>query len=96
MGCLFTHKWVRNVSNIRSVLPYRTCELCGTVQRGIYDPFWNEIAWETMRERGSIKLAQIKIVRQRAPRVDQLAHSLGLRRSRMSDMMGSRKSAPLA
>jgi hypothetical protein len=55
------------------------------MQRGIYDRFWNYLIWETMRERTYIKSQQLKIVRERSSRLDQLAHTLGLRRSRMSD-----------
>jgi len=117
--CLFTHKWVRKASNVRSVLPYRTCERCGMMQRGIYDPSWRDIAWETMRERAYTKSMQIQIARQpsspwetiverayitpeqvqivRKPssRLDQLTHSLGLRRSRMSDRAESGKQSAM-
>jgi len=82
--CLFAHKWVRKESNIRSVLAYRTCERCGMVQRG-FDIFEGDISWETIRERADIDWERIQFVRQPSSRLDQLAHSLGLRRSRMSD-----------
>lgn len=113
MRCLFGHKWVRKASNVRSLLPYRTCERCGTMQRGIYDPFWRDIAWETIRERAYTTPVQIQIARQpsvpwetivehahvtwervqivRKPSswIDQLTHSMGLRRSRKRDRRGS-------
>ena len=34
------------------------------MQRGIYDTFWRDIAWETMRERAYTKSVQIQIARQ--------------------------------
>ena len=80
--CLFTHKWGRKIFD-GSAFYCRTCERCGTMQRGIYD------TWETMRERGYLRSQQITIVRQPPSRLDQFAHSLGLRRSRMSDSTGS-------
>ena len=49
--CLFAHKWIMKASDLRSPIPYRTCADCGTIQRGIYDPFWRDIEWETIRER---------------------------------------------
>jgi hypothetical protein len=85
------------------------------MQRGIYDPFWRDINWETMRERAYTTSAQIQVARQpsvpwetmaerayvtwegikvvRKPSswLDELTHSLGLRRSRMSDRRGSGK-----
>jgi hypothetical protein len=92
MRCLFTHKWAMgNVLNVRSFHPYRTCQHCGTMQRGIYDSFWRDISWETMRERSYIKSEQAQIVRQPSSRLDHLAHSLGLRRSRASDGRRSAK-----
>lgn len=91
--CLLTHKWAIgtefNVRSpgpyVKSVLPYRTCERCGTMQRGIFKALWRDISWETIRERTYIKSQQRLIVRRPSPRLDQLAHTLGLRRSRMSD-----------
>lgn len=115
MRCLFAHKWIRKVPNVRSALPVRTCERCGTMQRGIYDPFWRDIAWETMRERAYTKSVQIQIARLpaspwetivaranvtwervrffRKPSswLDQLTHSLRLRRNRMTDRVRSGK-----
>lgn len=93
MRCLLTHKWVIgtefNVRSpgpyVRSVLPYRTCERCGTMQRGIFKALWTDISWETIRERAYVKSQQRAIVRHPSSRLDQLAHTLGLRRCRMSD-----------
>ena len=70
---------------VRHVLPYRTCERCGTMQRGAHDTYSGGIAWETMRERTYIKSEQLRIVRRSASRLQQLAHTLGLRRSRRDD-----------
>lgn len=55
------------------------------MQRGIYDRFWDYMVWETMRERTYIKSQQLNIVREPSSRLDRLAHTLRLRRSRMSD-----------
>lgn len=103
MRCLFTHKWVvGNNFDLRSrdpdisfVIPYRTCERCGTMQRGICDASWGDMSWETMREGVYVISEQIRIVRQPISRLDKLAHSLGLRRSRMTDQMGSKQRSPL-
>jgi len=93
MRCLLIHKWVlgktfnvrSRIPYVRSVLPYRICERCGSMQRGTYDAYSGDVAWETMRERTYIKSEQIRIVRRTSSRLEQLAHTLGLRRSRMSD-----------
>jgi hypothetical protein len=93
MRCLFTHKWVmRREFDFRSrapditfAIPHRTCERCGTMQRGTYDTSFRGISWETMRERVYNISEQCGIIRQSSSRLDQLVHSLGLRRSRMSD-----------
>jgi len=82
MSCLFKHKWGRKIFD-GSAFYCRTCERCGKMQRGIYG------AWETMRERDYIKSQQIEIVRERSSRLAQLAHSLRLRRTRMSDRTNS-------
>jgi hypothetical protein len=95
MRCLFKHKWIMGkafhvksrVPYVRHVLPSRTCERCGTMQRGNIQSFSRDIAWETMRERIYIKSEQIHIVRHPSSWLDQLAHTLGLRRSRMRDKM---------
>jgi len=93
MHCLFAHKWhmgkllrfTSRVPRARPALYFRTCDRCGTVQRGIYDILLGGISWETLRKRDFSKLEQIRIVRQRSSRLDQLAHSLNLRRCRISD-----------
>jgi hypothetical protein len=119
MHCLVTHKWVIKPLNAESRLPYRLCERCGTMQRGIYDVFWKDISWETLRERAYTKSMQIQIarepsspwetlrehahitlgkvpfVRKTTSRLDQLAHSLGLRRTRKSDRRGAEKRSAL-
>ena len=59
MRCLLRHKWVRKATDLRSGVPIRTCEHCGTMQRGIYDPFWRDISWETIRERVFIGPTQV-------------------------------------
>ena len=55
------------------------------MQRSVYDAVYQDVAWETVREREFIRSQQIQIVRKPVSRLDQLAHTLGLRRSRMSD-----------
>ena len=82
--CLFVHKWVTNESSNKSVLVYRTCERCGTMQRA-FDIFHGDISWETLRERAGVEPEQIEFVRQPSSRLERLAHSLALRRSRMND-----------
>lgn len=87
MRCLFSHKWVTSWEKtfVRSLVPYRRCQRCGIMQRGTYDSLTRDVAWESMRERTYIAAQQVRIVRQPASGLDQLAHRLGLRRSRMSD-----------
>jgi hypothetical protein len=61
------------------------------MQRGVYDPFWRGISWETMRERAYVKSEQAQIVRRPSSRLDRIAHSVGLRRSRANDGRRSTK-----
>ena len=110
--CLFAHTWLIKASQLRSAVLSRTCVRCGTIQRGIYDPFWRDIAWETIRERAHSTPVQIQVAsdvsaswqtvadrayvtpekirfaRKPSSRLDRWAHSLGLRRSRVSDRSG--------
>jgi hypothetical protein len=60
MRCSGTHKWVTSweKSFVRSLVPYRKCKRCGTVQRGIYDPLSRYVVWETAGERGYVKAQQ--------------------------------------
>ncbi len=86
MRCLLKHKWVMGETfDVKSFAPWRKCKRCGTIQRGIYDKDRKNITWETMRERVYNKEKHGRIVRQPSSQSDQLAHSLGLRRSRISD-----------
>jgi len=89
MRCLFGHKWflgkaVNVTSDVRAVLYFRRCERCGKMQRGL-DTFNGDIPWETVRERSFLRAQQIPMLRQPCSHLDQLAHRLGLRRSRTSD-----------
>jgi hypothetical protein len=63
------------------------------VQRGAYDKERKDITWETMRERVYRKSQHGQIVRQPSSGLDQLAHTLGLRRSRRSDRPAPTKRA---
>ena len=65
------------------------------MQRGIFRSLWSDLSWETMRERTYIKLQQRRIVRQPSSRLEQMAHAVGLRRSRLSDRTESRKPSAL-
>jgi len=82
MRCHVRHKWGRKLFD-GSAFYFRTCERCGKIQRGIYN------TWETIRERTYIKSQHVDIVRQPSTRLDQLAHTLRLRRSRARDGAGS-------
>lgn len=96
MSCLFAHKWVEGKPALRFLHPYRTCEHCGVMQRGIYDPYWKDTVWETMRERIYLKSEQIRIVRQSPSKLDKWAHALGLRRTRRNDKTeSSGRAAPV-
>jgi len=96
--CLFTHTWILQTEtkrridgfSVRSVIPYRTCKRCGKMQRGIHDKFWGDIVWEPLRADTDITLEKARFFRQPMSPIDQLAHSLGLRRSRKSDREGSK------
>ena len=93
MRCLLSHKWSMAkllrfesaVPHARPSLYYRSCDRCGAVQRGVYDILSGGISWETLREHDRSRLEQIQIIRQRSSRLEQLAHSLNLRRSRQGD-----------
>jgi hypothetical protein len=86
MRCLLKHKWVMGETfDVRSFSPWRRCKRCGAMQCGIYDELRESIAWQTMRERAYDRSMHAQIVRQPMSGFDELAHSLGLRRSRKSD-----------
>jgi hypothetical protein len=95
MRCRFTHKWVvGGVFDAKFLSPWRVCSRCGRIQRGTFDKHRKKINWETMRERNRITSEQIRIVREHSSALAQLAHSLGVRRTRMSDSTKSRKRRP--
>ena len=79
--------------DVKSFSPWRKCKRCGIVQRGAYDKERKDITWETMRERVYRKSQHGQIVRQPSSGLDQLAHTLGLRRSRRSDRPAPTKRA---
>lgn len=91
MRCLFPHKWTRSIINVQCATAYRKCVRCGTMQRGTFERFWDEISWETIRERSYAESRKEWIVRRPSSTIDQLAHSLRLRRSRMNDRAGIRR-----
>jgi len=85
--------------------PWRVCARCGQMQRSTFD-YSDSISWETMRERNDItseiiRVAMrersditsklIRIIRQPTSRLDQLAHTFGLRRTRTNDRTASRR-----
>lgn len=71
--------------DVRSFAPWRKCEHCGRIQRGTYDKVRKEIAWETIRERVYSKSKHARIVRRPSSGLDELAHTLRLRRTRKGD-----------
>lgn len=87
IGGIFAHRWEINIT---SLFGYRKCKRCGTTQCGVYDLPYQDIVWETTRERNYPRAEQAHIVRQPSSRFDQLAHTSGLRRTRMSDRKESR------
>jgi len=97
MRCLVTHKWVLGKAfdftsrnpDISFVIPHRTCERCGIMQRGSFDEHQKNITWETMREGVYTLSVHSRIVRGPSSWADRLAHTLGLRHSRRSDGMRS-------
>ncbi len=99
--CLLMHKWAihtetrRDVRGfyVKSVIPYRTCERCGRMQRGIFDTFWRDIVWEPLRKGTDISSGRNRFFRQPSSPLDQLAHSWGLRRSRAGDRKVSEDAA---
>ena len=96
VGCLFGHKWVlqtdsslqRDGFNVRYAIPYRRCERCGKLERGVRDAFWRDIVWEPLRQGTDILSERPRFFRQPTGLLDQLAHSWGMRRSRASDRQG--------
>ena len=98
--CLFSHKWaIQTVSRrdlhgfyVKSVIPYRLCERCGQMQRGILDPFWRDVVWEPLRKGTDISPVRNRFFRKPSSPLDQLAHAWGLRRSRSGDRKLSEKS----
>jgi len=86
--------------------PWRVCARCGQMQRSTFDHS-DSISWETLRERNDITSELIRsairerndvtsklvrIVRQPTSRLDQLAHTFRLRRTRTNDRTASRRS----
>ena len=87
MRCPFAHKWVALwEKSLGTIACYRRCRRCGSLERGVLD-FSRIVGWETMRERSYITSQQMRVVRQPLFRLDRLAHSFGLRRTRMNDGM---------
>ena len=95
--CFFSHSWViqtetiRNIDGFRvlSVIPYRTCRRCGAMQRGIHDKFWRDIVWEPLRAGTDITSGRARFFRKPSSLLDQLTHSLGVSRTRVTDRPGS-------
>jgi len=86
MGCLFNHNWILGETfDVQAFSPWRRCKRCGAVQRGVYDEFREDIMWETMKERTYDRSKHDDIIRRPSSGFDQLAHSLGLWRTRKSD-----------
>jgi len=91
--CLFLHKWViqtetaRNIDGFKviSVIPYRICERCGAMRRGIHDRFWRDIVWEPMRAGTDITSGRVRFFRDPSSSLAQLTHSLGISRTRTTD-----------
>ena len=95
MHCLFAHRWILGeVFDVQSFSPWRKCTRCGVVQRGVYDAVREDITWETMRDRSYDQSLHRQIVRRRTSGLDQLAHSFGLRRSRIGDRSGPANGSP--
>jgi len=97
MLCPFKHKWVSGkefdfasrAPQITFTIPYRTCERCGRMQRGIYDRHSRNIFWETMRESAYLITKHSRIVRKPLSSPDRLRHSLRLIRTRKTDLVTS-------
>ena len=86
MRCLIAHRWILGETfDVKSFSPWRKCKRCGLIQRGTYDKARKDIIWETMRERVYSKARHGKIVRRPSSTLDQLGHTLRLRRTRKSD-----------
>jgi len=96
MPCLIKHRWVTLWEQaslwdktFNSIPAHRKCKRCGIMQIGILDGLKQVIAWETLREHTFVQARQVRIDRKPSSRLDQLAHSLGLRRSRTTDAVRS-------
>lgn len=61
------------------------------MQRGIFDSLTRDVTWETMRERSYVVSQQARIIRKPSSGIDQLAHTLRLRKSRASDQADFRE-----
>jgi len=91
--CLFRHKWAIQTETkrgphglpIKTVIPYRTCERCGVIERGIYDGSLKNIVWQRLRERADIIPSRSGFSRQAGSAFDRWAHMCGLRRTKISD-----------
>jgi hypothetical protein len=82
VSCLLKHRWIYD---LRLYHVYRTCDVCGEVQRHLWNKASIYTAWEPIRERTYVESEQRQIVRKPSGRLVRLGHSLGLLRSRARD-----------
>lgn len=95
MRCLLKHNWVLGEAfDVQYFSPWRKCGRCGLVQRGTYDKERRDVIWEPMRERAYRRSHHDKIVRQPLSAFAQVAHTLGLYRTRKSDTLTTNHTLP--
>ena len=89
MRCLVAHKWVTHPRYLDMVfgsdVAYRRCTRCGKTQYGVLDSRGLRINWSTMREIDSKDVREVQALRGPSSRLSQIAHALGLRRTRETD-----------
>ena len=89
MSCFVVHKWVTHPRYLDMVfgsdVAYRKCTRCGKTQLGVLDRQGLRITWSTMREGRFRDAREVQALRRPSSRLSQIAHSLGLRRTRVTD-----------
>lgn len=89
MRCLVAHKWVTKPRYLNMVSEsdpaYRRCKRCGKAQFGVPDGQSLRINWRNLRQGDCSDARHVRMLRRPPSRLNQLAHALGLRRTRATD-----------
>jgi len=83
MPCVFKkHKWTYDFGFYHV---YRKCQVCGQIQRHVWNIESVYADWEPIREEHYVETEQKQIIRAPSSRASSLAHTLRLLRSRTTE-----------